>query len=115
DLPLVYLVAFLLAMIAQLFGPAKGVLIPRLVGTAYLVRANALNTLGDTIPRLVGPSFGGVLFAGLGLPGIVLTDSASFLFSGVLILFVRVPPAPTEPGSVPAPQAHAAWTAFWHE
>ena len=115
DLPRVYIVAFLLAAIAQFFGPAKGALIPRLVGTAHLVRANALNALGDNIPRLVGPALGGVLFAGLGLPGVVLTDSASFLFSGVLILFIRVPPDLTEVGAVRAPQAAQAWTAFWHE
>jgi MFS family permease len=116
DLPRVYIVAFLLAAITQFFGPAKGALIPRLVGTAHLVRANALNALGDNIPRLVGPALGGVLFAGLGLPGVVLTDSASFLFSGVLILFIRVPPAETaEAGAVRAPQTHAAWMAFWHE
>ena len=115
DLPRVYIVAFLLAAIAQFFGPAKGALIPRLVGTAHLVRANALNALGDNIPRLVGPALGGVLFAGLGLPGVVLTDSASFLFSGMLILFIRVPPETAEAGAVPAPQARAAQTAFWHE
>ena len=115
DVPRVYIVAFLLAAIAQFFGPAKGALIPRLVGTAHLVRANALNALGDNIPRLVGPSLGGVLFAGLGLPGVVLTDSASFLFSAVLIMFIRVPPDPAETGTIRAPQVHAAWTAFWHE
>jgi MFS family permease len=88
DLPRVYIVAFLLAAIAQLFAPAKGALIPRLVGTAHLVRANALNALGDSIPRLVGPALGGALFAGLGLPGVLLTDSASFLLTGVLVLFI---------------------------
>src|SRR5918912_2102146 len=99
----------------QFFGPAKGALIPRLVGTAHLARANALNALSDNIPRLVGPSLGGVLFAGLGLPGVVLTDSASFLFSGVLILFIRVPPETAEASAVRAPQAQATWMAFWHE
>jgi MFS family permease len=114
-LPRVYFVAFLLAAIAQFFAPAKGALIPCLVGTAHLVRANALNALGDNIPRLVGPPLGGALFAGLGLPGVVLTDSASFLFSGALILFICVPPETAEAGAVRASQARATWTAFWHE
>ena len=74
-----------------------------------------MNALGDNIPRLVGPALGGALFAGLGLPGVLLSDSASFLLSDVLVWFIRVPPEPAEAEPVPALQAHVAWTAFWHE
>jgi len=92
DLPRIYVVAFLLAALGQLFGPAKGALIPQLVEGVHLVRANALNALGDNLPRLVGPAVGGLLFGVFGLPAAVLADSASFLVSGLLIATIRVPP-----------------------
>jgi len=114
DLPRIYVVAFLLAALGQLFGPAKGALIPQLVEGVHLVRANALNALGDNLPRLVGPAVGGLLFGVFGLPAAVLADSASFLVSGLLIATIRVPPI-TPVVATPVPQVGAAWMAVWRE
>jgi len=114
DLPRIYVVAFLLAALGQLFGPVKGALIPRLVEGPHLVQANALNALGDNIPRLVGPAVGGLLFGMFGLPAAVLADSVSFLVSGLLIASIRVPPI-MPVGAASVPQVGATWIAVWRE
>ena len=104
DLPRVYAVALLLSAIAQFFGPAKGALLPRLVDEGRLAEANALNALGDNLPRLAGPALGGLLFGLVGFPAVVLLDSASFLLSAALITGIRVPP---RAGAAPPPATSA--------
>jgi len=75
------LVAFLEAVIAQFFGPAKSALLPRLVDDQHLMAANTLNGFSHAVTYLVGPAVGGALLAWLGLPSVVLLDAATFLLS----------------------------------
>jgi MFS family permease len=89
----IYLVVFVQSSIGQFFNPAKNALIPHLVGEQHLMPANALNTLGVELTRLIGAPLGGVLTALLGLGSAVVLDSASFLLSALLIGLVAVPPA----------------------
>jgi MFS family permease len=91
---LIYPVAFLLSAIGQFFGPAQNALLPRLVGEAYLLRANALTALGNELTRLVAAPLGGALMASLGLASVVWLDSVSFLASALAILLIAAP-APT--------------------
>jgi len=115
---IVYLVAFAQASIAQFFLPASGALLPRVVGDAQLLPANALRATMDNAARIVGPALGGVLLGSLGLGGVVLVDAASFLCSAGLIVLVRVGSAPSTTRAAPSPgaaQAGARWRAFWRE
>ena len=89
----IYLVVFVQSSIGQFFNPAKNALIPHLVEERQLMQANALNTLGVELTRLIGAPLGGVLTALLGLGSVVVLDSASFLLSAPLIALVAVPPA----------------------
>ncbi|HEV7214339.1 MAG TPA: MFS transporter [Chloroflexota bacterium] len=89
----VYVVAALESAVGQFFGPAQNALLPRLVGDELLVPANALNALSMAVTQLVGPSLGGALFALLGLRGVVLADSFSFLFSAAMLALIVVPSA----------------------
>jgi hypothetical protein len=57
----------------------------RLVGEEHLLAANSLNSLNNNLARLLGPSLGAATFAVFGLPGVVFLDSASYLFSALMI------------------------------
>ena len=53
---LLYLVAFCESTIAQFFGPAENALLPQLVSEDQLVAANSLNSLNNSLARLIGPA-----------------------------------------------------------
>jgi MFS family permease len=113
---LIYVVAFVESTISQFFNPAKSAIIPRLVGEQDLLAANSLNGLSDALTRLVGPALGGALLGALGLTSVVLTDSISFLVSGLMIALISLPPAQPQPATLAErPSASAAWKAVWRE
>jgi hypothetical protein len=86
---LLYLVRAATGVVGLIFDPAESALLPRLVGEERLVTANALNALNNNIGRLVGPVAGGVLYAGGGLPAVVIVEAASFALSAALIMAIR--------------------------
>jgi predicted MFS family arabinose efflux permease len=86
---LLYLVRAATGVGGLIFDPAESALLPRLVGEEQLVTANALNALNNNIGRLVGPVAGGLLYAGGGLPAVVIVDAASFALSAALIMAIR--------------------------
>ena len=88
---LVYLVSVVQTAIGTFFGPAENALLPRLVHEEQLLPANALNSLNNNLARLIGPPIGGLLLSIGGLHGVVLLDSASFLFAAVLIGLLTMP------------------------
>ncbi|HEY0260068.1 MAG TPA: MFS transporter [Lacisediminihabitans sp.] len=86
---IVYLVAAVQAALAAGVNPARQSLLPRLVSPGQLGQANSLLSVADNLARLVGSPLGGLVFAGLGLPGVVCLDAASYLLSAVLVLLSR--------------------------
>ncbi|MGI8855933.1 MAG: MFS transporter [Thermomicrobiales bacterium] len=109
---LIYLVAFLQAVIAQFFTPAKNAVLPLLVSESDLVAANALNSLSESLTRLTAPALGGALFGLLGLVSVVWVDSASFLVSGVLIALIIFP---SRAVAVEVTSRSRSWVAVVHE
>jgi len=92
-------VAFVAASLSQLVQPAEHALLPRLVDPAHLPAANSLNTLNNNLARLIGPALGGLAAIELGLRGVTLLDSASFLVAAGLVALIRgAYPAVREPG-----------------
>ena len=91
DLWIVYLAAFAEAAISQFFGPAKNALVPRIVTTEELVRANSANSVGEQVGRLVGPAVGGFMLAQLGVQSVVIFDVLSFIVSASMIALMVVP------------------------
>ncbi|HEY3474873.1 MAG TPA: MFS transporter [Anaerolineales bacterium] len=85
---MIYIVAFLQAVISQFFGPAENALLPQLVDRSHLVAANSLNALNNNFARLGGPALGGLLLGSVGFRNVVLIDSLSFLVSGILIALI---------------------------
>jgi MFS family permease len=112
---LVYIVAFIETTISQFFSPATGALIPQLVDEQRLVAANSLNSLGEELTRLIGPTLGVAIFALLGLNSVVLTDSISYVFSGVMILLISLPLAATRVGSKSTLVAGLSPAILWRE
>ncbi len=60
---LIFLVRFIQSTLSQFFTPAEGALLPLLVDKQYLVSANALNSLNNSLARLIGPAVGGAMIA----------------------------------------------------
>ena len=103
---IVYLVAAVEACLAALFNPAKQALVPRLVGPEQLGTGNALMAVSENLARLIGSPLGGLAFATVGLPGVVMVDAATYIVSAVLVALSRPLPAPDEPADGPLPRIH---------
>jgi MFS family permease len=113
---LIYIVAFVESTIAQFFGPAENALLPRLVSEEHLVAANSLNSLNNNLARLIGPALGGTAAALIGLAGVTLLDSGSFLIAALLIALINGQYKATEEFQLKAPATvTSAWTKVWHE
>ncbi|MES2093075.1 MAG: MFS transporter [Actinomycetota bacterium] len=87
---IVYLVAAVQAGLAAGLQPARQALLPRLVPSRQLGSANSLVAVSDNLARLVGSPLGGIVFATLGLGGVVVMDVTSYLVSALLLLLARV-------------------------
>ena len=87
---IVYLVAAVQAGLAAGLQPARQALLPRLVLSRQLGSANSLVAVSDNLARLVGSPLGGIVFATLGLGGVVVMDVASYLASAALLFLARV-------------------------
>jgi DHA3 family tetracycline resistance protein-like MFS transporter len=84
---------------AAFFAPAFDAVVPDMVPRERLAQANALDQLvRPLVFRMAGPALGGVLVASGGAGLVFALDSASFLFSAVTLLFVRVA---AKPGAAP--------------
>jgi MFS family permease len=115
---LVYLVAFIESSASVFFGPAEGAIVPNLVAEEHLVAANSLGGLNNTIARLAGPPIGGILLGTVGLGGVVLVDSVSFLLAAALIALIsgrfRPAAAQAQPVDV-AGNVVSSWGRLWQE
>ena len=87
-----------LALLAALHGaaeaffrPAAGALLPQVVPTPSLQKANALMGMSDNFGWMVGPAVAGTLVALVGAGGAIAVDAATFLVSAAFLTGVRVP------------------------
>lgn len=103
---IVYVVAAVQACLAALFNPAKQALVPRLVEPAQLGTGNSLMAVGENLARLIGAPLGGLAFATIGLPGVVVVDAATYVVSAALVAVSRSLPAPDEGANGPLPRIH---------
>ncbi len=96
------------------FRPARGALLPRLVPQDGLLAANSLGSVSESAIRLLAPALGGLLLASFGLVSVLLIDSASYLFSALMITLMRIPPTSEAVASATSAAA-SRWAAFWTE
>ena len=92
-----YVVAFVAAGVGAVDQPARTSSIPRLVPPARLPAAIALNQLGFNVMAVVGPAFGGLLIATVGVPAAFFFDAVTFAAAIVALLLIA--PIPPHPGA----------------
>ncbi len=112
---LVYVVAFAETTLSQFFSPAFGALLPILVEERHLTAANSLNSLGEELTRLMGPTLGGAMFGLLGLNSVVVADSFSYVFSGFMILLIILPASAICISARDVPAEKSALLSVWRE
>ncbi|MGE5630458.1 MAG: MFS transporter [Caulobacteraceae bacterium] len=88
---MLYLLAGLRSVTSTFFGPAISAVVPSIVEKEQLVKANSLNQLSSSFTGILGYAAGGVMIAVLGIPGLFLFDSISFILSGISEAFIEVP------------------------
>ncbi len=103
---IVYVVAAVEACLAALFNPARQALVPRLVGPEQLGTGNSLMAVSENLARLIGSPLGGLAFATVGLPGVVVVDAATYLVSAVLVALSRPLQPEDEHADGPLPRIH---------
>ena len=92
-----YAVAFVAAGVGAVDQPARTSSIPRLVPPERLPAAIALNQLGFNAMAVVGPAFGGILIATVGVPAAFFFDAVTFVAAIVALLLIA--PIPPHPGA----------------
>lgn len=76
--------------------PTYSSVITVLVPRREYVRANGMLSLLYDTPEIFGPLLAGLLYATLGLGGILAINLISFVFSIGALLFVQIPPTPAD-------------------
>lgn len=92
----VLVVAAISSVCSAVLYPALNALLPRLVEQNNLMRASALMHSTQSAIQMIGNAAGGFLVVVFGVPGIILFNGATFLFSSLTEWFIRVPDAPQE-------------------
>jgi DHA3 family macrolide efflux protein-like MFS transporter len=91
-----YAVAFFQGTFATLQGPAERAAITMLIPKHYRERANAVKETSFPLAGVIAPVLTGVLYALVGIAGIILIDLTTFLFAVTVVFFLRIPrPRPT--------------------
>ena len=111
---IVYPLVFVLELVEQFTGPAENAFLPRLVPAEELVAANSLNALNNNLARLGGPALGGALYAWMGLTGVVLANSVSFLVAAALLGAIAASGAVAAAGDL-TEAAGRRWRRVWSE
>jgi MFS transporter, DHA3 family, macrolide efflux protein len=88
---MVYLVSFLGAMFAAFQQPAYTASIVMLVSKDQLTRANSMVQMGQALETLITPILAGILFATIGMPGIILIDIITYLIAVFTLVLVSIP------------------------
>ena len=91
SVPVVLLAAFAASLCSVFFNPAVNTLMIDLIPHDDMVRGQSVFSASNTLISLVGKAFSGVLVALLGVPLIVVLNGASYLFSAMSEMFIRVP------------------------
>jgi MFS family permease len=88
-LPVLYLVAFLLACVEPIYHPAFYSWLPELVDPADAGRANSWMQTGDNIVTMAGPVTAGAIVTLFSYEAAFVIDAATFLVSALTIMLIR--------------------------
>ena len=87
----IYTVCFFVAFFSLLFDPARGAVIPQLVGKGNLITANAFLGITSGIIMLIGMALGGYIAATMGYMSAMLLVGLCFLTSALITMAIRIP------------------------
>lgn len=97
-LPLMFVMAFLLASLGAVFMPASLAIMPEVVETEALMRANSLLHMTTQASAILGPALGGMLVAAFGSPLGFLGNAVTFLISTVSLALMTPHVSPKASG-----------------
>jgi MFS family permease len=92
-------VAFVIGSLGVVDQVAYQAFVPSVVSQEQLVRANSGFSGSESVASVAGPGVAGVLVAAITAPMALLTDVGSYVFSALMLLFVRAEerrPAPSD-------------------
>lgn len=98
NLPLLYVVAFLIGTLSVFFEVAHSSLFAALVRRPDYVDANSLTNGSRAMSYVAGPSIGGVLVQVLTAPVALVADVLTYLTSAVFLTRIRVTELPVQSG-----------------
>jgi MFS family permease len=88
---LVYLIATVNTVSGSPFRPAQAALLPALAKTpAELTAANAASSTLESVGTFLGPAIGGIVLAATNLETVFALNGASFVWSALLVLGIRI-------------------------
>lgn len=85
------IVMVLLSIISSMYTPAVTSSIPLLVKEENLERSNGIVQAVQSLSNVLAPVLGGILYGVLGLKTLVIFSGITFLISGIMILFIKIP------------------------
>lgn len=91
ELWILYLISALMSATSAFFSPAIQASIPSIVKKDNLVKANSLTQMTRYATSIFGPAVGGILVAFMGIPGLFLLNSISYLISSFSESFIIIP------------------------
>jgi MFS family permease len=106
---LVYLVSFLVGLLGSLFDFTTEALLPSLVPTGELVKANSFLTSTFQADSVLGPAAAGIVIGVYGVPASLMVDSLSFFVLVGALLMIRYK------ARVPAAAEQRSWLESFRE
>nr|WP_035796473.1 MFS transporter [Clostridium akagii] len=96
----IYGLVILLSVITAFYGPAIGTIIPSIVEKDKLIDANSISSFISNLSTLIGPVLGAMLFGFYGIFIILVANAFSFIFAGILEMFISIPKSNNKPENV---------------
>lgn len=95
NVPLLFIVAALVAAASAFDDPARAALIPALMPRQRIADAMSVNILTGNVANMAGPAVGGLMVAAIGVGGTYALDAASFVaVVGALLVMKQRPKTP---------------------
>jgi len=84
----VYILLVLKSLFDVIFSPAKNGKLKEIVPHEQLAQAVSISSVIEQMSKIIGPALGGLLVAAFGITWCFVLDSASFLISGIILLWI---------------------------
>ena len=101
-IPVILGIQIVLSINTAFFNPAIPSFIPQIVAADQLTRANSLTQLVRGISSVLGPVLGGMCVGFFGYAFVFIFNALSYLISGILEMFIKVPTNKKQDSQKPA-------------